>query len=140
MHWHNVELAAALDPTFAIDHQSEFSAGQAVHVRDLKCSDERDPARLDQRAFHAQAAERIRSIQDDELNPIFRRCFHAFSHGADVGVTAAANILQIEDKRIDSAQHCRGRFACRSVERIGDQASQPIASGRYITTSLLGPV
>src|SRR5438105_848442 len=67
--------------------------------------------------FAANSAERIRPVEHNELDSFFGRGFHAFNHRADVGVTAAADVLEIENEHIDSLQHRGSRLACRAVKR-----------------------
>ena len=71
---------------------------------------------------------------------MFAGRFHAASHGADVGITAATDILEIEYKNIDPAQHRRGRFARRAVQRVRNQSCHGIAPRADITPGFFSAV
>jgi hypothetical protein len=77
-----------------------------------------------------------RNIEHNELNMIFCCRFNAFCHRADVVVTAAPDVLKIEDECIDAAQHRRSWFAGGTVELVYRQSGHRISVGTNVAAGL----
>src|SRR6185437_14488667 len=61
------------------------------------------------------------------------RGFHAIKHRARVSVKSRANVLNIEDQRIDSVQHFWSKPPCfAGVQAINRQSSGGIAAVRHV--------
>ena len=73
--------------------------------RDGELSDERNPFFLNHWAFDAVAAERVGSVEHEELDFIVTGSFHAAGHGGDVGVGAGADVLHVVDEDVDAFEH-----------------------------------
>src|SRR5262249_55476094 len=72
------------------------------------------------RALDVDAVDRIDPIQDEEPELGASCRFEAMAHGGDVSVKAAANILDIEDQRVQIAELIRCRslpFPIQTVDR-----------------------
>ena len=123
-----------------VDHPGQLAHRQAVDVWNRELADERTPARLHRRTFDPQTADWIWPIEHHKRDLVFARRLHAAAHRADVGVAAAADILQIKDQHIDSAQHLWGRLARRPVERMRDHAGQRVAPALHVVAGLFRAV
>src|SRR3954470_14484700 len=71
---------------------------------------------------------------------IFSSGFHALSHGADIGVSAAPDVLKVENQNIDSPQHLARRLSSGAVKRVGHHTGLAIFAGLNVTARLLRPV
>src|SRR5687768_8503953 len=81
-------------------------------------SDERFVSGFKGDAFDFNAANRVGPIAHDHLDAMRARRAHAIGHRVHVGVDARADILQVDDERVDIAQHLGGRLAGVAVQRI----------------------
>src|SRR4051794_25138844 len=88
------------------------------------------------RSFHGHAVYRIDSIQNKEFELRLRRRLEAIAHRGNVGVEAAADILDIEHERIEIFQLFRSRNAPNSIEAVDRQASFLINPVRHLFVQL----
>ncbi len=91
----------------------------------------RDEAALgavEHRPFDAHAADRVRTVEHDELLPCAcAAAVEAFAHRGDVGVEAAADVLDVEDQRVEAVELFGGRRAAFAVEAVDRQAGLLVA-------------
>ena len=98
--------------------------------RDRKLADERFPSRLKARAFDGGAADRIGPIANEDLHAVPRGGAQAVGHRIDIGVDARADVLQVDDERLDAAQHVGGRLPRLAVQGIDRHASPRVVAVR----------
>ena len=127
-------------PASRTGHHGEFSRRHAMHVRDGDLADEGFPLGLQRRSFHAPATEGIGAVEHDELLAAFGGGFHGHDHGTDVGVAAAADVLQVKHEHVDGGEHRRGRFARGTVQRINDETGHAVAPGADVHAGADGAV
>ena len=68
--------------------------------RDRPPADEGKAVLVGERAAHARACNRIRSIQHDDLHPCRGACLHRKAEGRRIGVVPNADVLDVEDERV----------------------------------------
>ena len=90
--------------------------------------DERLAARIEQRTVDLDAADRIRTVEHDEPDAVLGGGFHRVAHGRDVGVEARANVLNVEDQRVDAREHLGGRPAGFAVQAVDGDAGIRVAA------------
>ena len=73
-------------------------------------------APFDEIAFHVYAVDRVRPVEHDELDVVARAGFHRVRHRPDVGVVARADVLDVEDDRVETVEHLFRGNAGRPVE------------------------
>ena len=117
LHLHDMKLAllSVLQHLFGIQHQSQFTASQAINVRNLKLTDERDAIVFHQVTFNLQATQWIRTVEDNQFLTIFSSSFHGQTHGADVSERTASIILNVIHQNIYILQHFRSSFSSLSI-------------------------
>ncbi len=77
---------------------------------------------------HADPADRVDPVEDDELDAGLLRGFHGESHGRDVGEEAAPDVLHVEDEGIETREVGGPRFAPRDagIKAVDLQAGFPV--------------
>src|SRR6266487_2366190 len=105
-----------MNPAALVSHLGQLAGRHTVDVRNWKLSDKGNPTWFDGRPFDAHAAERIWTVEDDKLDIVLGRGFHAFRHRADVSIRSTADVLNVEHEHVHAAQHRRCRFSRRAVE------------------------
>ena len=105
----------------------ELTDGHAVTDGQGVEADEGCKRRIRHVALDERAAERIGPIKDDDTSAVPRARAHGERHGPDERVVAGADVLQVHDDRIDSAEHRGGRLAPRAVEAPYGQARHRVA-------------
>ena len=89
-------------------------------------------------ALHEGAGDRVGAVEDDYLDACVGRGFEKVSQGGFVGVKAAADILDIEDDRIESFQNIGGWPA--SGVGVAVNAIDRNAGGRVLRIGNVGRV
>ena len=140
LHLHHVQPRHLGDPAFAGDHHRQFSRRHAMHIGRRNLPNETLPLILQRRPLHAQPAHRVRPVEHHKLLPILRRRLHRHRHRADVGVTAAADVLKVKHQHIDRCQHLRCRFPRRSVEGMNGQSGHRIPARADVNPCTDGPI
>jgi len=74
------------------------------------------------RAFDADPANRVDSIEHEELDLGLRGGFEAEPEGRDIGVEAAADVLDVKDQGVEVGQLRGSGTAVGSVEAVDDEA------------------
>ena len=69
------------------------------------------------RTFYPDAAYRVWPIKDYVRQMVFGRGLHGQEQGADKGVEASADILDIEDEDVDALEHIGCRLGLQAEER-----------------------
>jgi hypothetical protein len=101
-----------------VEQRRQLADGHAVPHRNRKLADERLEPRLEHRAFDVDAADRIRPVAHDDGQAMRARGAQAVGHRVDVRVDARADVLQIDDERVEAGQHLCRRLARLAVERV----------------------
>jgi hypothetical protein len=103
-----------------------------VTHRDRAEAHERLGALLDVAALDLGPAQRVGPVQHHHRHPGPRRRLHAQGHGPDVGVVAAAHVLQVDQQHVDGRQGLGGRLQRLdrvAVEAGGQDAGAPVGLG-----------
>src|SRR4029077_20773990 len=83
-------------------------------------------------ALNCGAADRIRTVADDDGNAVTGGRPQAVRHRVDVGVNAGSDVLEIHQEEVDTQQHLRGRLAGLAVKRVDGHAPPGVvAVGRF---------
>src|SRR5262245_35517884 len=88
----------------------------------LMIGDERELVGIRERSLHIYPVDRIDPVQNDESDIVSGSFFHGQSHGRDVSVEASADVLNIEDERVDPFEHFSSRLPHLSIETVNRQA------------------
>lgn len=108
---------------FGIEHVGEFSDRHAVADGDGVMAGEVFFSLVDG-SVDGETADGIDAIEDEEGEIVFRGGFHGEAHGRDIGVEAGADILNIEDERIEAGELIGGGFAAVfAVKAVDGEAS-----------------
>jgi hypothetical protein len=62
------------------------------------------------------AADGVRAVEHDDLDAVAGAGLHRVRHSPDVGVVARADVLDVEDHRVEAREHLLRRHPRRSVE------------------------
>ena len=84
--------------------------------RHLEERDVRFAPRVEARPGDDFAADRIRTVENDERLAEIRRRLHRRTHRANIGVKTDADVLNVENEHVDVAQHFRRRAADVAVK------------------------
>ena len=82
------------------------------------------------RPFHVAPADQVRPVENEEVELRMRGGLHAEEHGGLVRVVARADVLDVEDQRIEPAQRPARRpkrFGAVSVQRVDRDPDCPVA-------------
>ena len=82
---------------------------------------ERDVPLFGDAAFYLASAKRIGTVQHHQFLALIGAGLHQHAKGGDIGVGAAAVVLDIVNQHIHVAEHLRRSFARLAVERIRGQ-------------------
>ena len=110
------------DPVPAVHESGDLAGGHAVPVRERIEPHEGPVVVPDQVPLH-RAPDRVRPVEDDDALPVRGGGFHGVRHGPDVGVVARADILDVEDERVEPLQHRRRRPPGGPVEAVDGDPS-----------------
>src|SRR5262245_26130735 len=95
--------------------------------------DEGAPVRREHRSGNVDTIDRIRAIEDDEANPALSSDLHRSLHRRRVGVETRADVLQIEDERIEIIEHrARGREAVPIESVDGNSRIRAVTDGAFL--------
>ena len=81
---------------------------------------------LERRPFHLEAADRVRAIADNHRHAMTLRGAQAVGHRVDEGVDAGADVLQVDDQRVEPRQHLGRGLPRLAVERVDRYPQRPI--------------
>ena len=84
-------------------------------------------SRVEHVAVHRVAADRVRPVEDDHALPLPRAGLHHVEHRVDERVVARADVLHVEDHRVDAGEHLRGGDAGLAVEAVDRQPRLAVA-------------
>ena len=90
------------------------------------------------RSFHVTPADRVRPVENEEAELRVRGGLHAEEHGGLVRVIARADVLDVEDQRIEPAQRLArrpkrpGAVSVQRVDRDPDLPVAPAARGGHV--------
>jgi hypothetical protein len=120
-----------------VEEPRGLADGEAVAHRDRELPDKRRVRRVERRALHAYAADRVRPIADHHADPVRVRRPQAVGERVDVGVDPRPDVLQIHDEHVDPREHLGGRLARFAVERVDGEPPLRIARVRRLDHVLL---
>ena len=76
---------------------------------------------VERRPFDLEAVDRIGTIEHDHRDLALGRLLHHVRHRRHVGVEARADVLQVDDERVEPVEHGGGRPPRIAVERVDGQ-------------------
>lgn len=88
-----------------MEEAGEFAGGHTVALREGVNSDEAFAARRENGSFDLDTVDGIGAVEDDKGLAGFVEFLHDVTHGADVGVEAGADILDVKDDDIYRGEH-----------------------------------
>jgi hypothetical protein len=94
-------------------------------------ADEGEQRRVEQIALQ-RAADRVRPVEHDDLLAEPGGFLEAVAQRRDEGVDAAADVLEVDQERIDVGEHRGGRPARVGVERVHGDAERRVAPVRRL--------
>ena len=101
-----------------VEELRELADGHAVAHRDRILADERLEAGFEHRALDLDAADRVRPVAHDHRHAMASRGVQAVRHRVDERVDARADVLEVDDERVEALEHLGGRLARLAVERV----------------------
>lgn len=104
-----------------VEHAGELANGHAVAHRNGVPAGESFLA-MENGAFDGEAVDGIGAVENEEFFAGFLGGDHAVAHGGDVGVKAAANVLDIEDEGIEILELLGRGSAAFAVEAVNREA------------------
>ena len=128
LHRHDLEIGS--EPEMIVEQASQLTDRHPMPHRDRVLPDERLESADKHRSFHGQAADGIRPIADDRLDAVLTTSRQAIRHRVDVGVNACADVLQVDDQRLDAVEHFRCWFSRFAVERVDRHPPQLVVRVR----------
>ena len=120
LHLHDAQVATYL--SLLVEETREFADGHAVANRDHVIAREGEFIGVGHRSLRFNAADGVRAVEHVDGNFRARRFFHDVAERGDVCVEARADILNIEDERVELFQVLGLRSARLAVERIDRQS------------------
>ena len=123
-HFDNLQIGALANETRVL------AGGHSVAGADRPEADERFEAGMDHSALDLLAADGIGPVEHDEAQLVPGRRLHGEAHGGEVGVVAAADVLDVEDQRVEAFELLlAGREGCEvlAVERMRRNAGARVA-------------
>ena len=87
---------------------------------------------LERRTFDLEPVDRVRPIEHEDRDLPLRRLLHHVRHRRLVRVEARADVLDVDDHRVDALQHLVGRAARLAVERVDRQAGLLVLLRRHL--------
>ena len=101
-------------------------------------ADEGRERRIAHVALDDDATERVWPIEHDDPHAHARAHAHGEGHRPVVGVVARADVLQVDDEHVESAEHRDGRFASLAVEAPHRQSGRRVARAGHQRVILRG--
>ncbi len=108
---HGDDFEGAGEAKFGLEHAGEFAGGHAVAEGEGVGADEGFAAFGEDGAFDADAVDGVGAVEDEERHFAFGGFLHDVAHGADVGIEAGADVLDVEDDDVDGVEHGGGGAA-----------------------------
>jgi hypothetical protein len=130
LHGDDFELRAQTESL--VEQPRQLADRHAVPHGQLVQADERLVAFLEHRSFDGDAADRIGPIADNHRQASSCRGLQAVGRRVNVGINAGADILQVDDKRIEPCEHLVGGFARFAVQGIDRDPATVVAPVRRL--------
>ena len=105
------DLQLGADPMDLVEEGGHLADGQPVTDRDGVAADIGREGGIEEIPLQQFAADRIRTVEQDEWHPAGGAGFHGFAHGVQVGVEAGSDVLHVEQESIDAVEHRTLQFA-----------------------------
>jgi hypothetical protein len=115
-----------------VEQPRAFARGEAMPGGDGPQAHERFEPRMHHATFHRGAADGVRPVEHKEPQLVPRRRPHGEAHGGEVRVVAAADVLHVEDERVEAPQVLvprRERGEVLAVQRMLGDARARIDRG-----------
>ena len=124
------------------EHRREFADRHAVAERDRMAADERAATLVHQRTGDRDTVDRIWPVEHHEGLFMLGRRLHRLEHGRDIGIEAAADVLNVEHERIDLGEHLRRGSLRLAVEALHGNARLLVLAVRHVglVKGAAGPV
>jgi hypothetical protein len=103
-------------------HAGEFAHGEAVDVGHHELSNSAEELAVEERSVDFVSAEWIRTIEDDDFDAVLEAGLERVLHDDRKRVGADADVLEIDEHRIEILELGLGGLAVFAVEGIGRQA------------------
>ena len=113
------------DPVPAVQKSGDLAGGHPVPVGQRVEPYEGEVVVPDEIPFHG-AADRVRAVEHEDALAVLGRGLHRVGHRPDVGVVARADVLDVEDERVESLEHLCLRPAGGPVEAVHRDPSLPV--------------
>ena len=120
------------DVVLAVEQPRQLPHRHAVADRHREVADEAELRLVEHRALDLKPVDRVRPVEHDDRHLPLRRLLHGIGHRRHVGVEARADVLEIDDERVDAVEHRRRRPAAVAVERVDRQAGLGVGFGRHV--------
>ena len=127
---HGDDRQRTVKPEFFVDQLGDLGRGKSVTVGNRIETNKGQVASLDEVSFNQLTSDRIRPIENDELDVITSTGFHPMGHRPNIGVVARANVLNVKDERIEAVEHFFRWNPGRAVEAVHWKTGDRIATVR----------
>ena len=95
-------------------------------------SNERKVIRIQRRTFNRNAIDRIWPVENDNSDVLPFACAHRQIHCPDEGVIARADVLQVNQQKVDVLQHLARRFAMFAIQTVNrDRKSRMLVTAPF---------
>ena len=118
---HGITSSSTLSLQFGAIEPGEFADRQAVSRRNRVRADETLEPGTQRRPFDVDSAKRVRPVEHEHRELVLRCGFEAVEHRRLKRVVPAADVLKVDDERVEAAKLFRGRpqrSDIRAVEAV----------------------
>ena len=129
----------APEHTFIVNHQCKFPYGKAIYIRYGILADERKEARFHETSFHLVPAERVGTVEDNDLYIPCGAFLHDKPESAYECIGTGADILYVIYHYIYPLQHVRGGAARIAVQGIYRQTRGRISEILHFAACIYVP-
>ncbi len=117
---HDLEVAA--DPALLVQPAGELPCGEAMAQRDGVEPHEGLEPGPQHRPLHPHAADGVGAVEHHEANAGLRARLHRERHRPHERVDAHADVLQVEEDRVEPREHLRRGLAHLAVQRVDGES------------------
>lgn len=125
---HRDDLQIDARRAFGPDHARPFPRRHAVNLRYVMHADERQKLRIDHRPADHGAAHRVRPVEHPDRHAGGLAGLHQVGERRDVGIAAAAHVLDVVQHGVQPFEHFRRRPPRASVQADDWQAGDGVAA------------
>ena len=120
--------------------EGDFPDGHPVNEGHAEGPDVAHPFLIHGGTGDLDPTQRIRPVQDHDLDTRLEAGLHGIPHAANVGIAAHPDVLQVDHQAIQAGQHLGGGLAEFSIEGVDGQAGAPVDFVVHRDGRLLVPV